>query len=67
MTSYELAYQMGTYRALAQMMRDAVRELENAQDEYDRKWAEGRLSRLAEQTTAMLIEYGEEKVDKAAA
>ena len=43
------AYQMGAYRAIAGMMRDAVRELNTAEDDYDRKWAERRLTMLAEQ------------------
>jgi hypothetical protein len=51
--------------ALSKMFRDAVRELDAAQDDYDRKWALNRLRGLAEQTDDTLIELGYEKeVDK---
>ena len=43
------AYQMGAYKSIAGMMRDAIRELNTAEDEYDRKWALRRLTMLAEQ------------------
>jgi Arc/MetJ-type ribon-helix-helix transcriptional regulator len=43
------AYQMGAFKAIAEMMRDAVRELEGAKDKYDREWAMKRLVMLADQ------------------
>ena len=43
------AYQMGAYQALASMMSERIRELQAAEDDYDRKWAMDRLVSLAEQ------------------
>ena len=53
------AYQMGAYKAIAEMMRDAVRQLEGAEDEYDREWAMKRLVMLADQ-----LEETESKFEK---
>ena len=47
--SMNIAYKCGAYQAIAQMMRDAVRELQTAEDDYDRKWAQEKLERLADQ------------------
>ena len=44
-----IAYQCGAYQSIAQMMRDTVRELIAAEDDFDRKWAEDKLGRLADQ------------------
>ena len=51
MTNYMMntAYQMGAYQAIAQMMRDAIRDLASAEDDYDRQWAQDKLMRLADQ------------------
>ena len=54
------AYQSGAFMALAKLFRDAVRDMDSA-DEYDRKWARRRLEMLAEQTDDTLIELGFEK------
>ena len=43
------AYQMGAYQALASMMSERIRELQAAEDDYDRKWAMDRLIMLADQ------------------
>lgn len=47
--------------AMAKMFRDAVRELDAAQGDWDRKWARQRLDMLAEQTNDLLVELGYEK------
>ena len=44
--------------ALAKLFRDAVNELNAAQDDYDRRWAKRRLDMLAEQTDDTLVELG---------
>ena len=53
--------------ALAKLMAEAVRELDAAQDTYDRKWARQRLTMLAEQTEDTLVQLGyvEKEVDTA--
>ena len=56
------AYQSGSFMALAKMFRDAVRELDAAQDDFDRKWAMIKLRNLAEQTDDMLVELGYQEV-----
>lgn len=53
------AYQMGAYKAIAQMMGDAIRDLDAAADEHDRNWAMSRLMMLAEQ-----LEEAEAKFEK---
>ena len=57
--SMNTAYQMGAYKAIAQMMRDAIRDLDAAADDYDRNWAMSRLMMLAEQ-----LEETEAKFEK---
>jgi len=47
--SMNTAYQLGAYQAIAGMMRDAIRELQAAEDDFDRKWAQDKLMRLADQ------------------
>ena len=61
------AYESGAFMALSKMFRDAVRELDAAEDRYDRKWALGKLRSLAEQTDDTLVEldYKEKEVDTA--
>jgi hypothetical protein len=53
------AYQMGAYKAIAEMMQDRIRELQAAEDDYDRKWAMDRLIMLADQ-----LEETKEKFQK---
>ena len=53
------AYQMGAYQSIAEMMSDRIRELEAAQDDFDREWAMKRLVMLAEQ-----FEETKEKFEK---
>ena len=55
------AYESGAFMAMARMFRDAVNELNAAEDSYDRKWAKQRLDMLAEQTNDLLVELGYEK------
>ena len=55
------AYQSGAFMAMAKMFRDAVRDLDAAEDDWDRKWARQRLDMLAEQTNELLVELGYEK------
>lgn len=55
--SMSIAYRMGSYQALAGMMADAIRELNAAQDSYDRKWATQRLTMLAEQYAETHAKY----------
>ena len=57
--SMKMAYQLGAYQAIAEMMRDRIRELEAAQDDFDRKWAMDRLVSLAEQ-----LDETEERFEK---
>ena len=60
MTDYMMntAYQMGAYQAIAQMMRDSIRELDS-DCEFTREWAQRRLVSLAGQ-----LEETEEKFKK---
>jgi hypothetical protein len=53
------AYKLGTYSAIAQMMRDAIRRLDAADDEYTREWAMRCLRSLADQ-----LDKAEEKFKK---
>jgi Arc/MetJ-type ribon-helix-helix transcriptional regulator len=63
MTDYMMntAYQCGAYQAISQMMRDAIRELQVAEDDFDRKWAQDKLIRLADQ-----LDETQEKFEEAA-
>lgn len=47
--SLTIAYRMGSYQALANMMRDATITLASATNDLDRDWATKRLVMLAEQ------------------
>ena len=49
MTLYEASYQLGSYQALAAMMRDKIRDLAAADNDFDRAWATRNLMQLAEQ------------------
>lgn len=49
MTLYEASYQLGSYQALASMMRDKIRDLSVADNDFDRAWATRNLMQLAEQ------------------
>ena len=55
------AYHSGAFMAMARMFRDAVNELNAAEDEWDRKWARQRLDMLSEQTNQLLVELGYEE------
>ena len=55
--SMSIAYRMGSYQAIAGMMADAVRDLNAAQDDYDRRWATQRLTMLAEQYAEAHAKY----------
>ena len=63
------AYKMGAYKAIAEMMRDRIRELQAAEDDWDRKWATDRLVMLAEQfdETKETFENLKKEVDTVAA
>ena len=54
------AYNSGAFMALAQMMRDKIRDLDS-NDEFTREWALKSLQRLAEQTDRTLVELGYEE------
>jgi hypothetical protein len=56
--SRNYARESGTFMALAKLFSDAVKELNEAQDDYDRKWARQRLNMLAEQTNETFVELG---------
>lgn len=58
--TFSIAHQLGTYQAIAAMMRDAIRDLEAAKDEFDRDWNMRRLVMLAEQ-----MDEADEKIKKA--
>lgn len=47
--SMNTAYQLGAYKALAELMSEAVQNLAAAENEFDRTWATKRLVGLAEQ------------------
>ena len=53
------AYQMGAFKAIAEMMRDRIREYQDGEDDFDRKWAMKRLVMLADQ-----LDETEEKFKK---
>lgn len=46
--SMQTAYKMGAYKALAEMMRDKIRDIDS-EDKFDREWAIKCLKMLAEQ------------------
>jgi len=52
------AYESGVFLALAQLMRDAVRELAAADNDADRVWATRNLMILEQQTTEALVRFG---------
>ena len=54
----QMAYQLGSYKAIAEMMRDSIRELDS-DCEFTREWAQRRLVSLADQ-----LEETEEKYKK---
>jgi flagellin-like hook-associated protein FlgL len=56
---YNTSYQLGTYMAIAQMMRREIRNLDAAQDDFDREWAMRNLRSLADQ-----LDEAEEKMKK---
>ena len=58
-TAMNTAYQMGAYKAIAEMMRDRIREYQDGEDDFDREWAMKRLVMLADQ-----LDETEEKFKK---
>ena len=58
-TAMNTAYQMGAYKAIAEMMRDRIREYQGGEDDFDREWAMKRLVMLADQ-----LDETEEKFKK---
>jgi hypothetical protein len=55
----ETARKLGTYQAIAQMMRDSIRRLDAAEDDFDRDWELMSLRSLANQ-----LDAAEEKMKK---
>lgn len=67
--AYDIAYQCGTYQALADMMRREIRNLDAAQkadDEFMADWAMRNLRSLADQLDAAEEKFKKE-VDTTAA
>ena len=56
--AYNTAYQCGTYKAIAEMMRDAIRDMDS-KDAFEADYAKTRLRMLADQ-----LEEAEEKFQK---
>ena len=48
----DTAYKLGTYNAIASMMRDAIRALDAAEDDFTREWQMRNLRSLADQLDA---------------
>ncbi len=61
MKLYEAARQLGTFQALAEMLRDQVRELDSADNDFDRTWARTRLTSLADQYDEAVARIAAEK------
>jgi len=55
----DTAYKLGTYNAIASMMRDAIRALDAAEDDFTREWQMRNLRSLADQ-----LDEAEEKFKK---
>ena len=55
----DTAYKLGTYNAIASMMRDAIRALDAAEDDFTREWQMRNLRSLADQ-----MDEAEEKFKK---
>ena len=53
------AYKLGTYTAIADMMRNAIRALDAAEDDFTREWQMRNLRSLADQ-----LDEAEEKMKK---
>ena len=53
------AYKLGTYTAIADMMRTAIRALDAADDDFTREWQMRNLRSLADQ-----LDEAEEKMKK---
>lgn len=47
--SMNIAYQMGSYKAIAEMMGDRIRDLSTADSDFEREWAMKMLVSLADQ------------------
>ena len=63
--AFNTAYQMGAYKAIAEMMRSAIRDMDS-KDEFEAEYAVTRLKMLAEQLDETQEKF-EKEVDKAAA
>lgn len=62
--AYNNAYQLGTYQALAEMMRDAVRQMEAAQPgSFEQDWARRQLVMLADQLDETTERFEQKEVD----
>ena len=48
----DTAYKLGTYTAIADMMRTAIRALDAAEDDFTREWQMRNLRSLADQLDA---------------
>ena len=57
-TAMNTAYQMGAYKAIAGMMRDAIRDM-SSDDEFEANYARTRLEMLADQ-----LDEADEKFEK---
>ena len=59
MKTSDMARQLGTYSAIAQMMRDAIRKLDSSDDPWRIEWERKHLTGLADQ-----LDAAEEKMKK---
>ena len=57
-TLYNTSYQLGAYKAIAEMMRDAIRDMDS-KDEFTADYAVTRLKMLADQ-----LDEAEERMTK---
>lgn len=51
------AWECGKFMSLSSMMRDVIRQLAQADDEWDRRYLLGRLELLAQQTDEAIVEF----------
>ena len=61
---YNTSYKLGAYQAIAEMMRDAVRQLEAAQPgSFEQDWARRQLVILADQFDETNERFEQKEVD----
>lgn len=60
----DTAYQLGAYRAIAEMMRDKIFDLASSDNEFERAWIQNSLVSLAQQLDEAKEKF-EKKVDAA--